>query len=355
MAHLNGIDISGWQKGIDLSAVPCDFFIAKATEGTKFVSSDCARQVEQGISLGKLFGTYHYINGVNAVAEADYYINNTLNWVGKGMLCLDWESGGNSAWGNEAYLEKMIERVIERTGIPPMIYVQASRYAPVAAVAKRHNCGLWIAQYPNYTTTGYQDTPWNEGAYSCAIRQYTSSGRLPGYNGNLDLDKFYGDRDAWMRYVNPKGSTPAPNPAPKPPVEQNAPQGSTLDLACRVMRNEFGTGDDRKKALGSRYDEVQGFITHIYNSSAAALANEVLTGKYGNGEVRKTVLGNRYDEVQKVINGVASKPKVRTYTVKSGDNLSTIAKRLGVSVQHLVSKNGIKNPNLIYPGQKLTY
>lgn len=353
MAHLNGIDISGWQKGIDLSAVPCDFFIAKATEGTNFVSSDCARQVEQGISLGKLFGTYHYINGINAVAEADYYINNTLNWVGKGMLCLDWESGGNSAWGNEAYLEKMIERVIERTGIPPMIYVQASRYAPVAAVAKRHNCGLWIAQYPNYTPTGYQDKPWNEGAYSCAIRQYTSSGRLPGYNGNLDLDKFYGDRDAWMRYVNPKGSTP--NPTPKPPVEQNAPQGSTLDLAYRVMRNEFGTGDDRKKALGSRYDEVQGFITHIYNSSAAALANEVLTGKYGNGEVRKTVLGNRYDEVQKVINGVVSNPKVRTYTVKSGDNLSTIAKRLGVSVQHLVSKNGIKNPNLIYAGQKLTY
>ena len=353
MAHLNGIDISGWQKGIDLSAVPCDFFIAKATEGTNFASSDCARQVEQGISLGKLFGTYHYINGVNAVAEADYYINNTLNWVGKGMLCLDWESGGNSAWGNEAYLEKMIERVIERTGIPPMIYVQASRYAPVAAVAKRHNCGLWIAQYPNYTPTGYQDKPWNEGAYSCAIRQYTSSGRLPGYNGNLDLDKFYGDRDAWMRYVNPKGSTP--NPAPKPPVEQNAPQGSTLDLAYRVMRNEFGAGDDRKKALGGRYDEVQGFITHIYNSSAATLANEVLTGKYGNGEIRKTVLGNRYDEVQKVINGVASKPKVRTYTVKSGDNLSTIAQRLGVSVNHLVSKNGIKNPNLIYTGQKLTY
>ena len=45
----------------------------------------------------------------------------------------------------------------------------------------------------------------------------------------------------------------------------------------------------------------------------------------------------------------------KVYTVKSGDNLSTIAKRLGTSVDSLVKKNGIKNPNLIYPGQKLKY
>ena len=32
---MNGIDISNWQKGIDLAAVPCDFVIAKATQGTK--------------------------------------------------------------------------------------------------------------------------------------------------------------------------------------------------------------------------------------------------------------------------------------------------------------------------------
>lgn len=45
----------------------------------------------------------------------------------------------------------------------------------------------------------------------------------------------------------------------------------------------------------------------------------------------------------------------KTYTVKSGDALSLIAHRLGVSVNHLTTKNGIKNANLIYPGQKLKY
>ncbi|MBS4900676.1 MAG: LysM peptidoglycan-binding domain-containing protein [Clostridiales bacterium] len=40
------------------------------------------------------------------------------------------------------------------------------------------------------------------------------------------------------------------------------------------------------------------------------------------------------------------------YTVVSGDTLSAIADRYGVSVQQIVALNGISNPNLIYPGQR---
>ena len=43
------------------------------------------------------------------------------------------------------------------------------------------------------------------------------------------------------------------------------------------------------------------------------------------------------------------------YIVKSGDTLSKIAKALGITVNDLVSKNGIANPNIIYPGQRLSY
>ena len=45
----------------------------------------------------------------------------------------------------------------------------------------------------------------------------------------------------------------------------------------------------------------------------------------------------------------------RTYRVNSGDSLSTIAYKLGTTVSHLVSANGISNPNFIYPGQVLSY
>ena len=50
------------------------------------------------------------------------------------------------------------------------------------------------------------------------------------------------------------------------------------------------------------------------------------------------------------------KPKEKIYTVKKSDySLGLIAERLGVSLDYIVRKNGIKNPNLIYPGQKLKY
>lgn len=347
---MNGIDISNWQKGIDLAAVPCDFVIAKATQGTGYTSPDCARQIKQAMSLGKRVGVYHYIGGQGAVAEMDFFIDSIKNWVGKVMIVLDWESGENSAWGNLGYLEQCIARVKERTGVPPVVYASASVFP--WDLCKKHNCGSWVAQYANNDATGYQDTPWNEGKYSCAMRQYSSSGRLSGYNGNLDLNKFYGDAAAWDRYANPKGSSqPAPQPQPTP--HPTAPQGSTLDLVDRVMRGEFGDGEARRAALGIRYDEVQNFINHIDQASVDTLVAEVKTGRYGNDPIRERVLGSRYKAVQDKINGV-SQP-ARVYIVKSGDTLSGIAAKLGTTYQALAKKNGISNPNLIYAGQKIKY
>jgi LysM repeat protein len=43
-----------------------------------------------------------------------------------------------------------------------------------------------------------------------------------------------------------------------------------------------------------------------------------------------------------------------TYTVKSGDTLAAIARRLGSTVQAIAQANGIANVNLIYVGQTLT-
>jgi LysM repeat protein len=44
---------------------------------------------------------------------------------------------------------------------------------------------------------------------------------------------------------------------------------------------------------------------------------------------------------------------VCTYVVKRGDTLGAIAKRYGTSVAVLVKMNGIKNPNIVFVGQKL--
>jgi LysM repeat protein len=49
----------------------------------------------------------------------------------------------------------------------------------------------------------------------------------------------------------------------------------------------------------------------------------------------------------------AKKEEHQVYTVKKGDTLSEIAQKYGTTVNELVKLNNIKNPNLIYPGQKI--
>lgn len=324
---MNGIDVSNWQAGINLAAVPADFVIMKATQGTNYISPDCDRQYQQAKKAGRLLGVYHYVAGGNAIAEADYFVNNIKGYIGEAILAIDWEAEQNGAWGNEAYLEQLVRRVIERTGVKPLIYSMASRYAQVATVAKKLDCGLWIAQYASNDPTGYQAHPWNEGAYACAIRQYTSAGRLPGYGGNLDLNIAYMDRNAWMKYAAKSGSKPAAAPskpaAPAKPAPAAKPSGRTYT----VQAGDTLSGIAAK--LGVSTSAISGYRSGNPN---LIYPGEVLT-----------------------INGgsAASKPAARTYTVRAGDNLSSIAARYGTTYQALAAKNGISNPNLIYPGQVL--
>lgn len=349
---MQGIDISDHQAGIDLSKVPCDFVIVKATQGTWFVSEPCDAQIQQAISLGKPFGFYHYVGGDGAASEADFFIDNCAGYFGKGIPCIDWEEYQNAVWGDTDYLKRLVQRVIDRTGVKPLIYASASAFP--WDVAQALNCGAWVAQYGDNNATGYQDAPWNEGAYGCAIRQYSSHGRLPGYSGNLDLDKAYMDAAAWAKYVG-ASSAPAPAPARK----------SNEQIADEVIAGQWGNGDDRRKRLASAgydYNAIQSIVNaklHPSKKSNEQVAAEVINGAWGNGNDRRNRLaqaGYDPDAIQSIVNAKlgASAPARKTYTVKSGDTLSGIAAAYGTSWQHLASINGIANPNLIYPGQVLT-
>lgn len=224
---LNGIDVSSWQKGINLYAVPADFVIVKATENVNYTSPTFRAQADATLGSGKLLGVYHYIGGGNAKtakAEANYFVDAIRPYIGKCVIALDFEAQGNRSYGDFGYLEAVAKEVFALTGVRPLLYGSAKDYRGLAGVGKRQNCGLWIAQYPNYNSTGYQNTPWNEGAYACAIRQYASSGRLPGYGGNLDLNKFYGDVNAWKAYSKSvNAAPPAPPVPPAPPTPPTPP------------------------------------------------------------------------------------------------------------------------------------
>ena len=215
---LNGIDISWYQRGINIAAVPADFVIVKATEGTGYINPCFREQADATLNSGKLLGIYHYISGGSWQAEAEYFVNTVKDYVGRAVLALDFESDYNSAYGDTAYLQQCAQTVYNLTGVHPLLYGSQRDYGRLAAVSNATNCGLWIAQYKNYAHIGYQDTPWNEGAYDCAMRQYSSSGALPGYGGNLDLNKFYGDATAWQSYAKSDRQAQQPQAAPQVPA-----------------------------------------------------------------------------------------------------------------------------------------
>ena len=88
------------------------------------------------------------------------------------------------------------------------------------------------------------------------------------------------------------------------------------------------------------------------------LAQEVLQGLWGNGADRKSKLtkaGYDYNAVQNEVNKIlnANVKKDIVYVVKSGDTLSGIASKYKTTWQKIAKDNKIKNPNLIYPNQRL--
>jgi len=203
---LQGIDIASYQTGIDLSVVPCDFVIVKATEGVNYTNPDFTRAYTQAKEQNKLIGIYHYANGAGATAEADYYLSVVGDRVGDAILVLDWEQGGNSAFGNVSYAKQWLDRIYAQTKVRPLIYMSKSvTYGyDWSVVAPNH--GLWVAQYANNNPTNYQSNPWTDtngyGAWSSpVIFQYTSTGRLSGWSGNLDLNLAYMDATAWAKYA----------------------------------------------------------------------------------------------------------------------------------------------------------
>jgi len=92
--------------------------------------------------------------------------------------------------------------------------------------------------------------------------------------------------------------------------EQNTK--SIVDLAKEVIAGKYGTGEARKKALGSKYNEVQAKVNEILGAKTVSnkksneeIANEVIKGLWDKGQTRKDKLaqaGYDYNAIQKIVN-----------------------------------------------------
>lgn len=145
--------------------------------------------------------------------------------------------------------------------------------------------------------------------------QYTSTGKVPGISGYVD--KNYFTEDIFLKNENPI-------PIPDNNIE-NINQESTVFYIVKE-------GDT---------------LTYIAKKFNTSILDIVAL----NPNIKNPNLiypGQKF----KIITNTESS-NIVYYTVKKGDNLTNIAKKYNTTVNLLVKLNKIKNPNLIYPNQKL--
>ena len=371
---LKGIDISNHQRGLDLSKIDCDFVIIKATEGKSYVDKSCDGFFQQALSLGKKLGVYHFANNSDNTAqqEADWFINNTRGYIGKAIPVLDWE---DDVTDNVLWALEWLQRVEQAYGCKPLIYMSESvvnRYdwSPVANA----NYGIWVAKYRdnlpdyNYDMSKAGNMPSIKYWSTMALWQWTSTGRLNGWNGNLDCDVFYGDAAAWDKYV---GSGSSLNTPSNPTTPQQPQRLSNEEMAKKVIAGEYGDYPERKTRLeaeGYNYEAIQKIVNQAYASSSSYQTYIVKSGDTLSGigskfgvSYQKIAADNNISnpnlihpgQVLKIYTDQPQQPVYETYIVKPGDTLSEIAQQLRTTVDKIASDNGIKNVNLITVGQRL--
>lgn len=209
---LNGIDIASHQAGIDVANVSADFVFIKATQGTWYKNQlpskgyDYAAWGDKTLASGRLLGFYHYAEGGDPIKEAEYFYNAIKAYKGRAVVALDWEGQDNKLFGtgfDVQWCKRFLDRIAELMEAKPLIYMSKSttRMCDWSSVATSYP--LWVAQYASNNTTGYQSNPWTDsysfGAWAKPlIFQYSATGRVNGYEGDLDLDLFYGSRNSWV-------------------------------------------------------------------------------------------------------------------------------------------------------------
>lgn len=351
---MKGIDVSAHQGNINWDAVKAsgiEFAIIRISYGQSSVDSKAIRNIEECIRVGMPFGVYVYsyaLNVNNAINEANLVIKTLYPYKNKVRfpVIIDMEDADHykskQGMPSNDTLVAICEKeclMFEEAGYYAAIYASKSWFDTKLNSSKLNRFDKWMAWWYSQASSKFDHNVYG-------LWQYTSSGKVNGISGNVDMNEAFKDYPSIIGGGNQSAEQTTE-------TTKNELTGSTLDLAVGVMKGDYGDGETRKNNLGSRYNEVQDFINHIHSTDANTLANEVKSGKYGNGDTRKIVLGSRYDEVQNIVNKTSNSSSSKTYTVKAGDTLSGIAAKYGTTYQEIAKKNGIANPNKIYVGQVL--
>ena len=271
-AHAHGIDISSHQSGLNVAALWADFVIVKATEDNDYVNPYMVSQANATLGASKRLGFYHFARPGDAAEQARYFVSAVGSLRGKATLWLDWEA--DAVAQGPGWAKTFLDTVRSLTGSTPGIYMNGSAVNGYDWSAVAAQYPLWYAGGPDYSDYGasYSDPAVPSVSYwgSPLIHQYTEDGRLPGYNGTLDLNRLR-DRATWDRMIG--GGASATVSAAASGEAQLAVDGEYGAATVGRLKSVMG-------AVG--YEEVYAVanLRRFLNKAVPAASIQQLTGMY---------------------------------------------------------------------------
>jgi GH25 family lysozyme M1 (1,4-beta-N-acetylmuramidase) len=324
MAKIKGIDVSHWQGTIDwdrVKAAGIKFAIIKAggSDAGFYTDSKWEANYTGAKAAGIPIGAYYFVGrdcvtAAAGKADAERFIK-ILN--GKQLeypVYMDNEAQPASAKAGITEASIAFCETMEDAGYFVGIYGSAvSGFQERMDDSKLKAYSHWVAQYASKCTYS--------GEYG--IWQYSSTGRVDGIKGNVDMDYGYIDYPSIIKNGGFNGYEKTTADKNKSGEDKPTSKKSVDELAAEVINGKWGNGEERKKKLtsaGYDYSVVQ------------ARVNEILSGK-----------------------STSTPVTYETYTVVKGDTLWGIAaKKLGSGARYKEIKtlNGLSS-DTIYAGQKL--
>lgn len=184
---MKGIDVSSHNGNINWQEVKnsgVEVVIIKATEGVDFIDSMVNQHYTGASQVGFNIGFYHFMSEkTDPYRQAEDFYNCIKDKSYNVMPCLDIEVNnyGRSASQITDRCLEFINRFKELSGQDVMIYT--------GGYFGRDNLDSRIKCYPGWIAHYGVSSPMETG-FRVVGHQYTETGRVPGVNGNVDVNNF---------------------------------------------------------------------------------------------------------------------------------------------------------------------
>jgi len=204
--EVHGVDVSKWQGDIDwvkLRKSGIDFAYIKSTEGGDHTDDRFDEYWRQARRAGIPRGAYHfYYFCTSAGKQADWFIRNTPKERGAlpPVLDIEWNHASPTCKKRpdpavvRIEMKIFLDRIEAYYGRKPMIYTTVDFH--------RDNLEGYFGEYTFWvrSVADHPDNIYNGREWD--FWQYTGTGRVPGIEGDTDINVFAGDRKDWKAWVS---------------------------------------------------------------------------------------------------------------------------------------------------------